>query len=384
MDLSPNDIRNYEFPSQMRGYDKEEVDNFLEQVAVALEEARQQNLKLSMETDTLKTQLAALKEFEDSIKNAAIDARRNADLTVANAKKEAEQILAEAGTKANEQKESHAREIAAIEQKLAQLEQTKRSYISELRSMMNSHLDMIDEIATADIKKDIHGESDADSYVPPVKEPAPAAEPSTADEPEEESLEVTESEDVTRQKVETLADQPEDKAIESEEANAAEAEVAAEEEIEQPAEPPKPIDPELAAALEQYKTKAERKVEDLNPEDFGPAPPQGTIIETDKTAEDVPSGFIAKVAEAELKAARTKAEAKGDDEGGDNGDTQEEDSKGLAPDVQDRPTEHNAIDMDQPTEEDKAKAGVSHDELAEALDGVVTKFEEEMDKAEKS
>ena len=48
MDLSPNDIRNYEFPSQMRGYDKEEVDNLLEQVAAALEEARQQNLKLSM------------------------------------------------------------------------------------------------------------------------------------------------------------------------------------------------------------------------------------------------------------------------------------------------------------------------------------------------
>ncbi|MBD3258735.1 DivIVA domain-containing protein, partial [candidate division GN15 bacterium] len=32
MDLSPNDVRNYEFPSQMRGYDKEEVNNFKEQV----------------------------------------------------------------------------------------------------------------------------------------------------------------------------------------------------------------------------------------------------------------------------------------------------------------------------------------------------------------
>ena len=38
MDLSPNDIRNYEFPSQMRGYDKDEVDSLLEQIAAAMEE----------------------------------------------------------------------------------------------------------------------------------------------------------------------------------------------------------------------------------------------------------------------------------------------------------------------------------------------------------
>ncbi|MFQ5452850.1 MAG: DivIVA domain-containing protein, partial [Candidatus Zixiibacteriota bacterium] len=93
MDLSPNDIRNQEFSNKMRGYDKEDVDNFLEKVAEALENARQENLKLSMEIDSLNTQITGLKQFEDTIKNAAIDARRNADLTIANAKKEADLIL---------------------------------------------------------------------------------------------------------------------------------------------------------------------------------------------------------------------------------------------------------------------------------------------------
>ena len=75
MDLSPNDIRGYEFPNQMRGYDKDEVDNFLEQVANAFEEMKQQNLKYSMEIESLKSQLSGLKQFEDTIKSAAIDAR---------------------------------------------------------------------------------------------------------------------------------------------------------------------------------------------------------------------------------------------------------------------------------------------------------------------
>jgi len=373
MDLSPNDIRNYEFPHQMRGYDKAEVDNFLEQVAVALEEARQQNLRLSMEVDSLKTQLAGLKEFEDTIKNAAIDARRNADATVSNAKIEAEKILTEARKKAGEIIVSNQHKIAAINEQMAKLEQTKRSYISELRSMMNSHMEMVDEIATVDIKKDIHGEA-----IPPI---AVDNEPVTVD--NENNIEVTESADVTRQSLETLSTAPSQESVKTEDANAPEESIPIAE-VQDTAKEEKPVDPELVAALEQYKNSHEDRAETLDPEDFGPAPPQGTMIETDTRAEDVPPGFI--TTEADAKA--LKAKAKGQPESGqaedDADDTDQQGDSGVALDAQDRPTEHNAIDMDKPTEEDKARTRVSPEELAKALDSVVTKFEEEMDKAEKS
>ena len=111
--------------------------------------------------------------------------------------------------------------------------------------------------------------------------------------------------------------------------------------------------------------------------------PSDISQEIDKKAEDIPSGFIAKVSEAELKAAREGSPVEnGDDTNG--GNAEELDPDGLSPDAQDRPTEHNVIDMDRPTKEDKAKTQVSSGELAEALDSVVNKFEEEMDKAEKA
>ncbi len=366
MDLSPNDIRNYDFPSQMRGYDKEEVDNLLERVAVALEEARQQNLKLSMECDSLKTQLAGLKEFEDTIKNAAIDARRNADATIANAKKEGAEIIAKVKKQTEELAACYDTKKGEIEKQMAELEQVKRSYISKLRSLINSHLDMVDEVATADVKKEIHGEGHDE----------PAGKPEVAS--DNGGIEVTESEDMTRKKLETLASQPSDVDSEADDDNGAEEAVEQEPGVEEAA--PKPIDPELAAALEKYKSQAEKKPRDLNPEDFGPAPPQGTIIETDQSAEDIPAGFIAKIADAELKPQKP---AKQSDDELENGESEEQDGSGVSLDSQDRPTEHNAIDIDQPTAEDKAKAKVSPDDLAEALDGVVSKFEEEMDKAEK-
>ena len=86
MDLSPNDVRNYEFSTQMRGYARDDVDDFREQIAAAMEILKQENHKLSMEIDSVKMQLSGLRHFEDTIKDAAIDARRNADMTVANDK----------------------------------------------------------------------------------------------------------------------------------------------------------------------------------------------------------------------------------------------------------------------------------------------------------
>ena len=54
MDLSPNDIRNYEFSTQMRGYSKDEVESLLEQVAAALEAVKQEDIVQAIATRVIK------------------------------------------------------------------------------------------------------------------------------------------------------------------------------------------------------------------------------------------------------------------------------------------------------------------------------------------
>lgn len=144
--LSPNDIRNYEFPHQMRGYDKDEVREFLEQIAVALEDLKQDNLKVSMERDSLRTQLDALKQFEDTIKSAAIDARRNADTLVANAKREVAEILDKARREAELTVGSRKDEAALLDEQITKLQMTKASYQAKLKHLIESHLELVDEV----------------------------------------------------------------------------------------------------------------------------------------------------------------------------------------------------------------------------------------------
>ncbi len=371
MDLSPNDIRNYEFSNQMRGYDKEEVDSFLDRIAEALEKVKQDNLKLSMDNDSLKAQLSGLRQFEDSIKNAAIDARRNADSTIAAAKKDAEQILSKAKAESEKLLGNHEKKLEELRARLVELEATKKSYFSNLRNLINSHMQMLDESSIPDIKKDISGHEESrpklerkNVYTPPKPKPAAHANG--------DRIEVTETEEVTRGDMETIASKPQHQPIRTEDANAAGDIITAptdSDEAAPAADTSKPIDPELAAALANYKTKAQGKVE--MPHKEKSAPHSGEFHETTARAEDIPNGFVTPHMDSPAET----------DEEIDTGRVH------VSPDSQDTPTEHNDIDIDTPIVSEKPKQGETQEngiDIAKELDSVVAKFEEEMTKAEKS
>ena len=98
--LKPMDIHNKEFKKAMRGYDAEEVDEFLDEIIVDFE-------KLQRELDVLKTQLSnysenmnSYREKEISLNNTLVSAQRFADQLVKDAETKAANIVAEAEAEA--------------------------------------------------------------------------------------------------------------------------------------------------------------------------------------------------------------------------------------------------------------------------------------------
>jgi cell division initiation protein len=144
MELTPNDIRNYEFQTQMRGYDKDEVDSLVKRLAELFDQLKQDNLKFSMENDSLKSQLESLKELEETIKNATIDARKNADALMTNAKEEATKIVEEAKAEARELIGNKQEEHDTLERKIKQLEETRKSFLDNLQGLISSHLSQLE------------------------------------------------------------------------------------------------------------------------------------------------------------------------------------------------------------------------------------------------
>ncbi|MBR5318213.1 MAG: DivIVA domain-containing protein [Peptococcaceae bacterium] len=98
--LKPMDIHNKEFKKAMRGYDAEEVDQFLDEIIVDFE-------KMQRELDVLKTQLSnysenmnSYREKEISLNNTLVSAQRFADQLIKDAETRAAAIVAEAEAEA--------------------------------------------------------------------------------------------------------------------------------------------------------------------------------------------------------------------------------------------------------------------------------------------
>ena len=275
MSLTANDIRSIEIRSQMRGYDKEEVDNLLEQVAVAIETTKQENVKLSMEIDSLRSEVASLKENEDVIKSAAIDARKNANTTIKAAKKEAADIIAKAKEESKNVIAGNSKKVQEIEQHIQSLDQNRKTYLSKLRTLISSHLELAEREAVLDVKEAM---ADAAESVTPG-----------------ESITVTNTEDIATENREIIAD-TDDEDVDA--TDDQEEEDSGPEKQAELREDDEPSAAELEEALKQYQDSGKgADGEPTQPPTASPpslASPGQKWEETDALADEVPSGFIAK------------------------------------------------------------------------------------------
>lgn len=338
MVLTPNDIRSFEFPSKMRGYDKEEVDNFLEQIAQELEQSRQENVKLQTELDSLRMQVSNLKQNEDIIKSAAIDARRNADQTMAVAKKEAQALLAKAKEEIDKFSELKKKKIQEIDSHIKKIEHNRKTYLTKLRTLVSSHLEQFERESVSDARESLSAPGD---------------------------LRITESKDITPEKMETIGGEVADEKTE------VSMELRTTVHGDSAEEPDKVEegDIDLANALRKYKQVKEARpsyVKDEDEDKPEPVPslasPKKKWAETTTRAEDVPPGFVTKD-QKETPAPPPQRKPS--------------DSQSMEP----NPVLMEEMEANQPPPPPKSGRTGKID-VSREFDEIAAKFNEEMDKAE--
>ncbi len=256
----------------MRGYDKTEVDTFKEQTAQALEHVKQELIRANMELEAVKLQLNTIKQFEETIKGAAIDARRNADATVATARKEAQMILEKTKGEVETILATRKQRIAEAQAQMEKIELVRDAFLQKVRTMITSHLELLGSPS--------HSEPGPRHQQPPKDTPQfPTPQPAKPVKVED-SIEVTDSNEIKGNRRETIATQPSkpEHGV-TEEANApshiipveiqtGKVPVSKTQPVDEPAaalkktfrdeETPQPsVDPELVSALENYKQQDE-------------------------------------------------------------------------------------------------------------------------------
>jgi cell division initiation protein len=144
MKITPLDIQNHRFKKTLRGYDRQEVEIFLEMVAGEYENLIKENNYLGEELSRKKTELAEYREREQTLKDTMITAQRIAQDMKQNVAKEAQIILSEAEMEADRIiKKAHER-VISLQDEISDLKRQRLRAEEDLRGMLTTHLKLLD------------------------------------------------------------------------------------------------------------------------------------------------------------------------------------------------------------------------------------------------
>ena len=96
MTITPNDINNKEFKKVLRGYDEDEVDEFLEEIVDDYEKNYRENITLKEKISSLEEKLKHYEDIELTLQNTLILAQSAAEQAKDSSKKDSELILKQA------------------------------------------------------------------------------------------------------------------------------------------------------------------------------------------------------------------------------------------------------------------------------------------------
>ena len=142
--ITPMDIHNKTFSGQIRGYSKDEVNAFLEELASDYEKIYREHRTMEEEMDAIRTKLRNYEKMESTMSNTLIMAQETADNVKKNAHKEAELSVREAQNEAQKIVSDAEAARRKMNADLLKAEGDMNLYIEKLLSNFKSALALIE------------------------------------------------------------------------------------------------------------------------------------------------------------------------------------------------------------------------------------------------
>ncbi|KRF32148.1 cell division initiation protein [Paenibacillus sp. V4I3] len=143
MPLTPLDIHNKEFSRSFRGYDEDQVNEFLDQVIKDYEALIRENKDLHNQTVTLQERLDHFTNIEESLSKTIIVAQEAADEVRSNAKKEAQLILKEAEKNADRIINESLTRSRKVALEIEELKKQASIYRTRFRTLLEAQLELL-------------------------------------------------------------------------------------------------------------------------------------------------------------------------------------------------------------------------------------------------
>lgn len=160
MSLTPSEILHKEFNTKFRGYDSDEVNDFLDIIVVEFEKLTKSNSEMTTKIAEMEDKLNYFNQLQDSLNNSIVVAQEAAERLKQNARKEAELILYEAEREAERIVEDANNRSKALVSETEHLHQYSLNFRDRLKNMVEAQLSLLNKEDNQNLFKEAQGEID--------------------------------------------------------------------------------------------------------------------------------------------------------------------------------------------------------------------------------
>ena len=143
--LTPLDIENQRFSKSLKGYNLDEVDDFLDQLTIDYEKLYKENNELRNKAELLEKDLEHYRSVEHTLQNTLVMAQTTADDIKKIAQQQADQIIKDAQANARKSSEDLSRQEFELQVKFDELKKKFDMYKAKMEALLISQLELLKE-----------------------------------------------------------------------------------------------------------------------------------------------------------------------------------------------------------------------------------------------
>ena len=143
MKITPLDLLQHQFSRRLRGFDPEEVEDFLKDIAEQIEELMREN---TAQAEKLKQQAQEISQFQEreaALRNTLITAQRLSEQIKESAEREAHLITREAEIRAKKILEEVQGRLGQMEADIIELKRQRSNLRAKIQSALQAHQQLL-------------------------------------------------------------------------------------------------------------------------------------------------------------------------------------------------------------------------------------------------
>ncbi len=141
--VTPLDVQKKQFNKALNGYNRDEVDDYLTQIANALEKHINENIELREKLDRKEEEVNHYKNIERTMADTLVVAKQSAEDLVESAKQKSSNLIEQAELTAQGVKDDAASAVAETVRKHEQLERDLEAFRLRIEAMLRAQLDIV-------------------------------------------------------------------------------------------------------------------------------------------------------------------------------------------------------------------------------------------------